>query len=63
MREMRAKGNCQARVILTEEDLALFFVLEKLEIYCGESRLLVVNDYHIDVTAGIYRKLVRNGRC
>ena len=46
---------------MTEEDLARFFVPEKLDSCYSNNRILIFNGYHIYFTAGLHRKLVRNG--
>ena len=40
---------------------AFLFIPDKLDISCGKGRILIAYGYHVDVVAGINRKLVRDG--
>ena len=63
LREVLSEGHFQDRVILTEEDIARFFVVDNLDSCCSNIRLLVLNGCHIGVKMDIHRKLVINGGC
>ena len=39
------------------------FYLENLDRFCSKIRIIIFNGYHIYVTTGIHRKLVRYGGC
>ena len=60
-REVSADGCHRERVTVTEEDLARFFVLEKLDISFFKGRLLIFYGYHMYVAAVMRSKLVSNG--
>ena len=56
-------------MLLIEGDLGrgvsnkFLFLPKKLDSYFRNSRIIVVNGYHIDVTTGIHSKLVLYGGC